>query len=605
LPTTQELVHHAVEHARAGQTQDAMDRLREALAQEETSVEANWMLGTLLGTAGQVADALRYLERSWELAPQNAQVAYQLGAFYSFAGQFGRSVQMYQKAVELAPTWHTALNGLAAAMYSAGEYEQADGLYRRSLEANPDQVETSLGLAGLLIVAGKPQEAVEIFRGLARLNPGNADVLGKLASALNYAAGADPMEVFQAHLRWGQGVMLAPGVEQPPLSNTREPDRKLRVGLLSPDLYDHSVAYFLLSYLRHRDRAGAEITGFNLTPKSDWMTAELRAGCDHWREMAGLPERAIADEIRAAGIDILIELAGHTSGSSLLVLRSRAAPVQATYIGYPNTTGLPTVDYRIVDAVTDPPGAEPFHTEKLVRLDGCFLCYTPPPFAPEPGPPPCLGEVAARAGAGWNPGWFGDAEPVTFGSFNSIRKLSPPTIEAWCRTLRAVPGSRLALKTRGLAVAYAQRNLMQQFQAQGIGPDRVAMMDMVPNKLDHFNLYRRIDIALDTFPYNGTTTTCEALWMGVPVLAVRGDRHAGRVGASLLTAAGLSDLVASSPDDLVDRAAALASDRQRLADLRATMRERLQRSALCDGPSYARRLDQALRQMWRQWCASP
>jgi protein O-GlcNAc transferase len=603
VPTTEDLVREAVEHARAGKMTESIEVLRGAAAADQNSVEANWMLGTLLGQAGQLQDGLGYLERAWQLAPDNAQVAYQLGAFYSFAGNFNRAVQMYQQAVRLAPNWPVALNGLANAMYAAGEYEQSDALYRRSLEANPDQVETSLGLAGLLMVAGRPQEAVEIFRNLARFNPGNVEVLGKLASAQNYATGIEPAETFQTHARWGQGAMAAAGnPAAPEFTNSREPGRKIKIGFLSPDLYDHSVAYFLISYLRHRDRNSTEVVCFNLAPRGDWMTDELKGACEGWRDLAGKPDAEVNAAIRAEQVDILVELAGHTSGNSLLILRQRAAPVQATYIGYPNTTGLPTIDYRIVDSITDPPASDALHTEKLVRLDGCFLCYTPPPFAPEPGPPPCLGETAAKAGAGWNAGWFGDAEPVTFGSFNSIRKLSPPAIEAWCKVLHAVPGSRLALKTRGMGVPYAQRNLMAQFQAHGIGPERVAMLEMVPNKLEHWNLYRRIDIALDTFPYNGTTTTCEALYMGVPVVTLKGALHAGRVGASLLTAAGLPELVATSTEDFVTRCVALAADRQKLAEMRGGMRERLRSSALCDAPAYARRMDSALRQMWQTYC---
>jgi predicted O-linked N-acetylglucosamine transferase (SPINDLY family) len=605
VPTTEDLVREAVDHARAGKMNESIEVLRGAAAADANSIEANWMLGTLLGQSGKLSEGLGYLERAWQLAPDNAQVAYQLGAFYAFAGNFSRGVQMYQHAVRLAPTWPVALNGLAGAMYAAGEYEQSDQLYRRSLAANPDQVETSLGLAGLLIVAGKPQDAVEIFRNLARLNPGNVEVLGKLASAQNYAVGLEPAEVFQTHARWGQSAMATAGnPAAPAFPNPRDPSKRLKIGFLSPDLYDHSVAYFLISYLRNRDRGSTEAVCFNLAPRGDWMTEELKGASDAWRDLAGRPEAEVNAAIRAEQVDILVELAGHTSGNSLLILRQRAAPVQATYIGYPNTTGLPTIDYRIVDAITDPPSSDSLHTEKLVRLDGCFLCYTPPPFAPEPGPPPCLGELAAKAGAGWNPGWFGDAEPVTFGSFNSIRKLSPPAIEAWCKVLHAVPGSRLALKTRGLGVPYAQRNLIAQFQAHGIGPERVAMLEMVPSKLDHWNLYRRIDIALDTVPYNGTTTTCEALNMGVPVVTLKGDLHASRVGASLLTAAGLPDLIAATPEEFVRKAAALAADRPALAALRAGLRDRLRASALCDGPAYARRMDSALRRMWRGWCGA-
>ena len=581
-----------------------MATLRVVLDESPQQPDANWIMGTLLASSGQLQGGIQHLERAVRNAPENAQMAYQLGALYSAAGQFNPSVQMMQRAVQLAPTWHVALNGLATAMYAAGYYDDADKLYRRSIEANPNQVEAAMGLAGMLMVGGRPQEAVTLFRRAAQAWPGNPQVIGKLASALNYAHDADPQELAMAHRIWGQAVMAPLKDESAPaFENARDPERPIVVGLLSPDLFDHSVAYFLRSFLESRERERVKVVVYNISPRADAMTVALKGSADAWHDYAGRPEEEIATLIRTDGVDILLELAGHTSGNSLMILRRRCAPVQATYIGYPNTTGLPTIDYRIVDAITDPPSSDALNTEKLIRLDGCFLCYTPPAGAPAVTAPPCLGEIAQKAGEGWDTGWFMDDRPVTFGSFNSIRKIGPATVDLWAKVLNAVPGSRLLLKTRGIGTPYAQRNLGQQFVAAGIDPQRIGMTETVEDKREHWGWYNRVDIALDTTPYNGTTTTCEALWMGVPVVTLEGSLHAGRVGASLLTAAGLKDHIARDHDGFVRIASALAADKTALAKLRAGMRDRLSGSQLCDRPAYARRMETALRGMWREWCS--
>jgi protein O-GlcNAc transferase len=606
VPGVEEQIRQALSEAQSGKMQEAMATLRVVLDEAPDQPDANWIMGTLLAGSGSLPAGIQHLERAVRHAPENPQMAYQLGAFYSAAGQLGPSVQMMQRAVQLAPTWHVALNGLATAMYISGNFEEADQLYRQSISANPGNLEAALGLAGLLIVSGRPQEAVDLFRRSAKTFPNDSNVLGKLASALNYAADATPEEIATAHRDWGAAVMakLPANWQEHAFTNTREPERKLRVGFLSPDLFDHSVAYFLRSVLEGRDRERIEAVVYNLTARSDAMTQTLRSGADRWHDYAGRTEDEVATLIRTDGIDVLIELAGHTSGNSLMILRRRCAPVQATYIGYPNTTGLPTIDFRIVDAITDPPESDALHTEKLVRLEGCFLCYAPPERAPEVVPPPCLGEAAQRAGPGWDAGWFADARPVTFGSFNSVRKLSPATIDLWAKVLHAMPGSRLLLKTRGIGTPYAQRNVGQQFMERGIDPQRLGMAETVESKQEHWGWYGRVDIALDTTPYNGTTTTCEALWMGVPVVTLEGRLHAGRVGSSLLRAAGLPNLVAKSPEEFVRIAAGLAGDRSALASMRAGMRRQVMASALCDRRAYSRRFEGAVRGMWEQWCGS-
>ncbi|MFN0131087.1 MAG: tetratricopeptide repeat protein [Phycisphaerales bacterium] len=603
-------IRQAVALAQTGKVADAIGALSAALATAPASApgqaEARGLLGTLLHAAGRTADAIESLQRAHSLAPAHARIAYQLGVMLVGIGRLTEGISAMRRAVDAEPNWTLAWTGLARTVSGTGDLAEADRLYRRALTTKPDDAEALCGLGGLLITSGRPAEAVEHFRAAGRAAPTSADVLGKLLSALNYADDATPEETFDAHRRWGEATM-ASAKPSPAFDNPREPNKRLRVGLLSPDLYDHSCAYFLLPILERHDRAAFEYVCYSTAGRADAMTARLRALAEHWREAAGWPGAKLVQAIRDDRIDVLIELSAHTAGGPLAALKDRAAPVQATYLGYPNTTGLPTIDARFVDSRTDPPGhgtgdgADRFNTERLIRLDPCFLCYSPPTHAPPIAPLPS----AALAGASSTnaAGNHGRAGGITFASFNSIRKLSPSTLRAWSRVLRETPGSRLLIKTRGLGIPWARDNIATQFAAHGIGPDRLDLMDLLPDKASHLGVYARADIGLDTFPYNGTTTTCEALWMGVPVVTIEGTTHAGRVGASVLAAAGLGDLVARDESEFVAIARGLAHDRARLAALRATMRERLTASALFDAPAFARRFEASIRELWRGWCA--
>jgi predicted O-linked N-acetylglucosamine transferase (SPINDLY family) len=418
-------------------------------------------------------------------------------------------------------------------------------------------------------------------------------VITNYCVALNYADNVQPEELRQAHAHYGQvlgAIPFPPGVtpmQRAQFPNKRDPEKRLRVGILSSDLFDHSVAYFVRPFLAQRDRAKVEYILYSAGPRQDEITRRLQEQSDGWRDASRMNDAQLIGQARQDALDILIELSGQTQRNRLMAVRLRGAPVQATYIGYPNTTGLRSVDYRFVDSITDPAGAEAQAVEKLVRLDPCFLCYWPREDAPVPGPAPAL-----RNGY------------ITFGSFNSIKKLAPSVIRCWCRLLQQVPDSRLILKSAGFNSERACQYLDSVFDEFKIAEDRVELRDRVDSKSGHLSAYDEMDIALDTFPYNGTTTTCEALWMGVPVVTMAGKLHAGRVGASLLSAVGLPELVGQGEDDYVRIAAGLAADQDRLADLRRGMRERVAGSALCDAKAFAERFEGALRGIWKSFCAA-
>jgi predicted O-linked N-acetylglucosamine transferase (SPINDLY family) len=358
---------------------------------------------------------------------------------------------------------------------------------------------------------------------------------------------------------------------------------------MSPDFRAHSVSYFFEAIIASHDRRKYEIVLYSDTTRKDVVTDSMRDAADLWVESGGLTDDVFADRIASDGIDILVNLGGHTSGNRLPVCALKPAPVQVEYLGYPETSGVPAMDYRITDGRADPEGvADALCTEKIVRLPRCFHCYRAG-NAPDPAPAP---HVAS-----------GD---VTFASFNVLPKVTEPAIEAWAEVLKSVPGSRFFMKCKQLRDARVQERVRADFARHGIAPERIEMAAFVASVREHLGRYAKVDLALDTFPYNGTTTTCESLYMGVPVLTLRGTNHRGRVGVSLLHALGLEEeFVAESVEDYIARAVAWGKDPRRLAEIRGELRPRMESSPLRDEMGFTRELETAYRNLWREWCGGP
>ncbi|MEM9682130.1 MAG: hypothetical protein AAF942_02595, partial [Pseudomonadota bacterium] len=369
--------------------------------------------------------------------------------------------------------------------------------------------------------------------------------------------------------------------EEPAFDYALDPDRQLTVGIASPDLWSHSVACFVEPFFEQHDRDRYRLVCYADVDRPDETTERLRTQVDAWRAVAPLDDDALYDRIRSDRVDILIDLAGHTSDNRLLLFGRRAAPVQVSWLGYGATTGLSQIDYRIVDGVTDPEGTtEAFNTERLLRLSGGFMCYKPPLDAPSP--------TETRGG-----------RPLTFGSFNNLAKVSDDVIALWSRILTALPDGRLMLKSRQLADPGVRARVEESFWKEGITADRLELRGRVASRAEHLATYAEVDVALDTFPYNGATTTCEALWMGVPVVSLSGRLHVSRVARSLLHQCGLDDWVAETPDQYVSLAHAVAAN---LPD-RRILREWVAESELVDGEAFARSMEEALRAVWREHCA--
>jgi len=369
-----------------------------------------------------------------------------------------------------------------------------------------------------------------------------------------------------------------------PAPRDPRPDRRLRIGYVSGDLRFHPVGYFLDKVFAAHDASAVEIYCYANTVTSDAITDRLRAASHQWRVIAGLPDEAVVAQIRDDGIDILIDLAGHTDMNRLLMFALRPAPVQVSWLGYFGTAGLGAIDYTLMDKASVPPGDERWFREAIARLPYGRFCYQPHAEAPEPAAPP-----VCRRGY------------VMFGSFNNIAKIGPDVVQLWARVLDAVPRSRLLLKWTSLGEARARHRLVEAFAAAGIAEDRLELRGKSPHR-EMLGEYGDMDLALDPFPFGGGITSCDALWMGVPVLTLPGDRPASRQTLGFLQSLGLDDLVAASPDDYVAKAAQWAGDADRLAELRRTLRPRMAAAPLCDGPLFTRALEAALREMWRRCC---
>lgn len=402
----------------------------------------------------------------------------------------------------------------------------------------------------------------------------------------HYLPEVTPAAIFDMHRRYGRRWLgEVPTAERELHRVSRDPKRqRLRIGYVSPNFSSHSVAYLIEPVLACHDRDAFEVYAYHTAARRDATTERIEASVACFRQVDALTDPQLARRIADDRIDVLFDLAGHTSGGRLGVFARRPAPVQITWLGYPDTTGVPTIDYRVSDAITDPaPEADARHTERLLRLPGAFLCYQPPPGAPAP--------VARET----------PADRVVFCSFNTLEKVNATIIALWARVLGAVPGSRLLLKAGLLAEPAVAARVRNAFADHGVESSRVELMGWAERPADHLATYGRADIALDTFPYNGTITTCEAMWMGVPVVTLAGEAHMSRVGASLLGALGLDALVAHTADAYVETAASLAQDVARRSTLRAGLRERFAASALLDHAGFTHKLESAIRTAWIEW----
>jgi predicted O-linked N-acetylglucosamine transferase (SPINDLY family) len=557
---------------------EARAALQRAVEWQPNYLRAWRNLGHLHQIQLDLARAVECYEHALALDPGDARLHAELGGLWQQLGDLPRAIARYREALARDPQVAATHNNLASALQETGALSPAVDAYLDALRLQPDFPEAYNNLGNCLVLLGRPQEAEECYRQALTLRPDYHAAHSNYLLALNYLD-LDPMAITQAHRAWGAQLAQPAPVAS---AQIRQTTARLRIGYVSPDFRTHSVAYFFLPLLRAHDHTRYEIYCYSDVKRPDVVTTECARLADHWRDMRGTSDDAMEAAVRADHIDILVDLAGHTEGNRLPLFARRVAPRQVSYLGYPNTTGLATMDYRITDARTDPAGCEPQYSERLLRLPHSFLCYAPPAHAPAVAVPPAL-----------------SAGHITFGSFNNLAKISPGMVTLWSELLRGLPGTRLLLKNKSLRDPGVRARYTALFAAHGIAASRLQLVGWLPAGADHLALYHHVDVALDTHPYNGTTTTCEALWMGVPVVTLAGARHASRVGASLLQQVGLGELIAADAAGYVAVARRLAAAPQALAELRRTLRDRMQNSPLCRPDAFARDMENAYDIIWQ------
>jgi protein O-GlcNAc transferase len=571
-----------------GKLDEAIVAFRRAIGIKPDYAEAHLNLGNALKVQGKLDEAIAAYRQTIAIMPSYAEAYSNLGVALKDQGKLEDAISAYHRSIRIKPAYAEGHYNLGIALKEQGKLDEAIAAYRQAISIKPDYAEAYSNLGAAFKDQGKLDEAIAAYRQAVGIKPNYSEVFSNLLFCLIHDHRSTSAFLFAAHREWderyGRQIPLPTAY-----ANDREMGRRLKIGYVSPDFRRHSVAYFLEPLLKEHDRRAVEVFCYAEVKRPDTVTEDLQRLADHWLVTVGLSDDELAERIQEDGIDVLVDLAGHTANNRLRVFARRPAPVQVTWLGYPHSTGLEAIDYRLVDAVTDPIGeADAWASETLVRLGGGFLCYGALKDVPEPTVPPCL-----KSGA------------ITFGSFNNPAKVSAATFDAWAMLLSRAPQARLLLKGLPFADAATRALFLAHLGERGVAAQRVDLVTRLPDKNAHLALYHRMDIALDPFPYNGTTTTCEALWMGVPVVTLQGDRHAGRVGASLLSQIGLTDLIANSVDDYVQIGVALAANPRRLIELRRALRSRMAEAPLCDGPAFARKIEAAFRSMWQHWCNAP
>jgi predicted O-linked N-acetylglucosamine transferase (SPINDLY family) len=615
LPPSQAL-DLAIEHHLAGRFDEAEQIYRQILEMVPQEVDALHLLGVVAHQTGRNEEALGYINQALALNYGSAAFHNSLGAVYRALGRLSEAVESYQQSVRLKPDFAKAHNNMGRALCDLGRLEEAVAslrwaivlkpdyanayqnlgialrnqgqlaeattCYRRAIELRPSSWEAHNCLGNVLKDQGQTAEAIASYERALQLAPRSNFAHSNLLCSLHYRDGVSLSELAEAHAPFDRSFGAPLRATWRPHENVPDPDRRLRLGFVSPDLHRHPVGYFLVRFFEHLDREQVEAICYKHSTSWDDLAARIQAAT-MIRDVSNWSDEHLADEIRTDRIDILFDLSGHTRKNRLMAFARKPAPIQVTWAGYVGTTGLQAMDYILADRFEIPPEAEPYYCERVLRMPGAYVSYDPPAYAPPVSPLPALTNGF-----------------VTFASFSNPAKVGLPTVEVWSRILHRLPSARLVLKYKGMDDPDLAGRVVEMFRANGIDPVRVSLEGSSPHAelLGH---YHRVDLGLDTFPYNGGLTTLEALWMGVPVITCPGDTFASRHALTHLSNVGLPQMIARDRDDYVALAVSLAGDLPGLAALRAGLREEVASSPLCDGERFARDLMHLLRGVWRDW----
>lgn len=588
-------INLAQDLVKQGKPQAARDKLLPLLTRYPNVAPLRGVLGMAMFRLGQIDAAYLHTKQALQLGKDDEYSVAAACDLLPRLRHMDEAIDNLEKAIAKHPHWLTARHTLGGLYLVTDRLIEAQEQYEYILQSDATNRNVRLSLAACLGARGQSDRAIAMYRELCFDPPIDQHMLEAFAFFLNGSAVASAQEVFQTHVRLGTLFAENASEIRHPFPASDDPDRDLVVAFVTHDLNQHSVSYFLAPLLKHLSRPGLRVAVYFTSPHSDEVTKRLSKLADHYHHVPAITSPQLAERMVLDKVDIAIDLNGWTTGHRLHAFQIRCAPVQITYLGYANTTALPNMDVRLVDAITDLPSMQSLATEQLVRLEPCFVCYEPPSAASINLPPDWKPPVKAAIN-------LASPRPIVFGSMNNMTKLSTPVLEAWSKILQRVPDATLRIKGRGLKQAGSQAVLKERLLAAKIDPARVTLQPQTDSVQSHLEQYQHIDIALDTFPYNGTTTTCEALFTSTPVITTTGDRHASRVSASLLSAAGLPELVASNVDQYIDHAVALAQDAPRLQRYHALIHQQLLASPLCDAPRFAQMFAKALRAIWHQRC---
>ena len=564
-----------------GRLVKARQSFEKAIRFDATLFDAHLELTNVCIEMGDFTSAISVARRGTEAFPSRGELYHQLGVGFLSNEDFDEAEKYFNRSLERDPKLVSSVYNLGKLARKKGELSRAEVHYRRAMDLRPGFRKSNFSLANVLLFLGRIEESSGIYLDILKTAPGDLRALSNYLMNVQYRVGVNSSRLLEKHRLWERHC---PSRQPSDYPHVREPDRRLRIGFVSPDFRRHPVGYFAIGYLECRDHLQTETVCYSDMPGGDEMTERFRRASDEWRDTHTLSNEQICERIAKDRVDVLVDLAGHTAGNRLWVFSRRPAPVQVSWAGYVGTTGVRMMDAVIADRFQVRPQDEEYFFEKVVRLPHDYVSYEPPSDAPDSSPPP-----SSRNGF------------VTFGSFNNVAKVNDDVIALWARVMTEVPGSYLVLKYRGFNDSGVQERIAAQFEARGIERRRLIMEGHVPQR-DLLARYNDVDVALDTLPYSGGLTTLEALWMSVPVITLPGETFAGRHSLTHLSNVGLDGMIASDSDDYVRLAIEWAGKEPERAKLRRTLRDRLKRSPICDHGGFARDLTAALRGLWREWC---
>ena len=567
-----------------GRASEAEPHYRRALSLMPGLAVGHNHLGKALTALGHPADAEHCHRRACELDPGLAEAHIDLANLLVPAGRIDEAATFYAQAIALKPESAELHNSLGAVLAMRGRHDQALRSFMRARELNPGLAEAHCNLGSAFKIAGRFDEAEESLRQALALNPNMVTAHSNLIFLLDLLERCDAREQQGERARWYQQHAARFSQSIAPHDNTRDPERRLRIGYVSADFREHSAFYAFSPVLFRHNRAAFDVVCYSGVRVEDQLTARMKQSADAWRPTVGMSDEALAEQIRGDGIDILVDLSGHSEDNRLLVFARKPAPIQVTAWGHPTGTGLPTIDYFLADPVLVPAKIRPLLAEKVFDLP-CERCYDPPEYLPAVTPPPSLA-----------------GHPFTFAHFNRVEKISNTVVRLWSRILAALPGARLFVKDSMLEYPNVQEWLLQKMGAAGIAPERVRLLGKTSHR-EQLAIYADVDVCLDPFPQGGAISTAEALWMGVPVVSLYGWTIVSRQGAMNLVALEMEDWIAHSEDDYVRIAVAAAGDLPRLSALRQGLRLRIANYPFGDLPRFTRAVERGYRTMWREWCS--